>query len=167
MRKSSRRDKAVAKTIRVYFAAPLFTQAEWQWNLKLASELRKLKLQVVLPQDRAAPMLTGDERFDAQTLFHANVSEIEKCDVVLAVFDHADPDSGTSWECGYAYTASRPVIGLRTDLRAGGDDSDRSINLMLSIGCREFLVVPLNKRNDIGFIARHVRDLIIRTTTAD
>lgn len=166
MPKSNRQNKTVAK-LRVYFAAPLFTQAEWQWNLKLASELRKLKLEVILPQDRAEPMLTGDERFNAQTLFHANVSEIERCDVVLAVFDHADPDSGTSWECGYAYKASRPVIGLRTDLRAGGDDSDRPVNLMLSIGCREFLVVPPNKRNDVGFIARELRDLIAKTTTTD
>jgi nucleoside 2-deoxyribosyltransferase len=156
----------VAQKIRVYFAAPLFTQAEWQWNSRLAKELRKLKLKIILPQDRAKPMLNGDEQFNPRALFEANVSEIEKCDVVLAIFDHADPDSGTSWECGYAYKTGRPVVGLRTDLRAGGDDSERPVNLMLSMGCKEFLVVPFNKRDDLMFVARQVSELLVKAATA-
>ncbi len=155
------------KKIRAYFAAPLFTQAEWQWNLRLAKELRKLKINVILPQDRAEPMLNGKEQFDPGVLFGANVSEIDNCDVVLAVFDHPDPDSGTCWECGYAYKAGRPIVGLRTDLRPGGDDPKRPVNLMLSLSCKEFLAVPLDKRDDLLFIARHVADLLHRATGAE
>jgi nucleoside 2-deoxyribosyltransferase len=155
----------MSKRIRVYFAAPLFTQAEWQWNSRLAKELRKSKINVILPQDRAEAMLNGNEAFDPKLLFEANVSEIESCDVVLAVFDQADPDSGTCWECGYAYRMGRPIVGLRTDLRPGGDDSSRPVNLMLSLSCKEFLVVPLDKRDDLFFIAQHLTDLLQRATT--
>src|SRR5205823_14414797 len=42
-----------APKIRVYFAAPLFTQAEWQWNEHLREELQKHQLEVTLPQERA------------------------------------------------------------------------------------------------------------------
>lgn len=156
----------MSKRIRVYFAAPLFTQAEWQWNSRLAKELRKSKINVILPQDRAAAMLNGNETFDPKVLFEANVSEIESCDAVLAVFDQADPDSGTCWECGYAYRTGRPIVGLRTDLRPGGDDSSRPVNLMLSLSCKEFLVVPLDKRADLLFIARKLSDLLHRATMA-
>ena len=157
----------MSKKIRVYFAAPLFTQAEWLWNSRLAKELRKSRINVILPQERAEPMLRGNEPFDTKVLFEANVSEIENCDAVLAVFDQADPDSGTCWECGYAYRAGRPIIGLRTDLRPGGDDSKRPVNLMLSMGCKEFLAVPLDKRDDLLFITRHLTDLLHRATRGE
>lgn len=146
----------------VYFAAPLFTQAEWLWNLHLAETLRELNLEVTLPQTKAQPMLNGDEVFNARQLFQANTSGIDAADVVLAILDHADPDSGTAWECGYAYKAGRPIVGLRTDIRRTGDDPDASVNLMLSQCCDEFLEVPLNKREDLIWVAQQIASLIRR-----
>src|SRR5438309_970678 len=133
----------------IYFAGPLFTQAEWMWNARLASELRKLNLDVILPQDRAKPMLNGTQKFDARAVFVANITGIDNAEVVVAIFDQADPDSGTCWECGYAYGLGRPIIGLRTDIRRCGDDPNAQVNLMLSESCNEFLEVPFNKRDDV------------------
>src|SRR6516164_2313015 len=42
-----------------------------------------------------------------------------------------DPDSGTCWECGYAYQ-KKPVIVFRTDFRAGDEPGKAPFNLMLS-----------------------------------
>src|SRR4051812_46174841 len=103
----------------VYFAGPLFTQAEWQWNAAFAGSLGKLGFDVILPQERESAMQRGGAKVDAATLFAGNVADIERADVLVAVLDGADPDSGTCWEAGYAYKAGRIVIGLRTDLRAG------------------------------------------------
>jgi nucleoside 2-deoxyribosyltransferase len=100
----------MGKKTLIYFAAPLFTQAEWQWNKQLADELTTLDMEVILPQNRAVPMLSGKEEFNARTLFHENITGIEISDIVLAVFDQADPDSGTCWECGYAFKLGRPII---------------------------------------------------------
>ncbi|HEX8160715.1 MAG TPA: nucleoside 2-deoxyribosyltransferase [Pyrinomonadaceae bacterium] len=141
---------------RVYFAAPLFTQAEWVWNARLAAELRARGVEVLLPQETAAPMLNDPSTFDARKLFETNISDLAEAGVVLAVFDQADPDSGTCWECGYAYKAGYPIIGLRTDIRGGGDDPGKAVNLMLSQCCKEFVAVPLNKREDVAWVADQV-----------
>lgn len=145
---------------RIYFAAPLFTQAEWQWNSRLAEELRRLGMNVILPQADAEPMLKGKKSFDAADLFSSNISEIEKADVVLAILDQADPDSGTCWECGYAYKAGRPIVGLRTDFRPAGDDPARPVNLMLGRSCKGFVAVPPNKIDDLSYVAEQVVKVI-------
>lgn len=144
---------------RIYFAGPLFTQAEWQWNARLAKELNDIGFDVVLPQVRAEPMLFGDEPFNPSVLFSANVEEIENADMVLAVLDQADADSGTCWECGYAYKAMRPIIGLRTDIRKAADDPS-GVNLMLSQSCARFLAVPYEKRDDLAWVANQLAELI-------
>src|SRR5689334_20493882 len=102
-------------SLRVYLAGPLFTQAEWLWNERFADELRARSLDVILPQQRAQPMLTGHESFDALILFKANVEAIDSAAAVVAVLDGADADSGTAWECGYAFKAGIPIIAVRTD----------------------------------------------------
>lgn len=145
---------------RIYFAAPLFTQAEWQWNSRLADALRELGMNIILPQKKAEPMLKGEKPFDADRLFSLNTSEIENADIVLAILDQADPDSGTCWECGYAYKAGRPIVGLRTDFRAAGDDSERPVNLMLGRSCKGFVAVPRHKVDDLAYVAEQVATVI-------
>jgi nucleoside 2-deoxyribosyltransferase len=145
---------------RLYFAAPLFTQAEWQWNERLRDELVKRGLDVILPQDRQKPMLDGSDPFDPQALFDHNVSSIEAANGILAVLDQADPDSGTCWECGYAYHRGLPIIGLQTDLRIIGDDPGASTNLMLSRSCRVLIRVPPRMRDDVAWIAQRVAEAV-------
>jgi len=144
---------------RIYFAAPLFTQAEWLWNLQLAEKLRAFNFDIILPQLRAEPMLLKKESFDPLILFAANVQEIDQADIVLAILDQADPDSGTCWECGYAYKAGKPIIGLRTDIRNSADDPS-GVNLMLFHCCAKFLLVPLEKRSDIDWVALRLSELV-------
>jgi len=45
--------------------------------------------------------------------------------------DGADPDSGTCWECGYAFK-QKPVIVFRSDFRRGEEPGKGSYNLMLT-----------------------------------
>lgn len=47
---------------------------------------------------------------------HANLGLINQCDIVIAnlnPFRGKEPDSGTVFECGYAYAKSKPVIGYK------------------------------------------------------
>ena len=90
-----------------------------QWNAQFAGQLRSSGFKVILPQERALPMLQGFEKFSASTLFTANVRSLEEADVILANLDGADADSGTCWECGYAFKAGVPILGIRTDIRQG------------------------------------------------
>ena len=140
----------------LYVAGPLFTQAEWTWNSRLAAALR-VRYDAVLPQEAAVHMLTGAAPFDAGELFRVNVAAIERVDVVIAILDGADADSGTSWECGYAYKLGKPIIVVLTDLRRSGDDPGAGVNLMLSQSCRKPLIVlPLGKRDDFEWVVEQI-----------
>ena len=88
------------KNSKLYFAEPLFTQAEWRWNAEVAQSLRKLGYEVILPQERAESMLNGREAFNPQVLFSENITGVCEAAFVLAILDGADPDSGTCSECG-------------------------------------------------------------------
>jgi nucleoside 2-deoxyribosyltransferase len=144
----------------IYFAAPLFTQAEWQWNELLAKILERNNFNVILPQSRANKMLNGKIKFDPLKLFLGNIEDIKRANVVLAILDQPDPDSGTCWECGYAYNLGRPIVGLRTDIRRSSDGPDTSVNLMLSLSCKKFIEVPLRKRNAVKWVANEVAKAI-------
>ena len=140
----------------IYFAAPLFTQAEWLWNAQLAAGLRERGLEVILPQERSVPMLAGEEPLDGRLLFRENVAGIERADVVVAVWDQADPDSGTAWECGYAFRLGRPIVALRTDFRSAGDTTDSPVNLMLAASSNVILTLPLARRTDLAWVAEQL-----------
>ncbi len=146
--------------MRIYLAGPLFTQAEWQWNERLAQELGEHSLDVILPQRGAQPMLSGEKAFNAEALFTANIESIENADAVVAIFDGPDVDSGTAWECGYAFKAMKPVVGVRTDIRAGGDDPKAGTNLMVSRSCGATVAVPLANRTDLSSVARAIAEAI-------
>ncbi len=61
-----------------------------------------------------------------------NAELIDRCDGVLAVLDGPDVDSGTAAEIGYAGARGKPVVGLRTDLRPGGDNPATPVNLQVA-----------------------------------
>lgn len=95
-------------TWRIYMAGPLFTRGEADFNAALASRLRGHE--VFLPQE------TEQRNATAASIFLGDVAGIEWANVVVANMDGADPDSGTCWECGFAYKR-KPVILYRTDIR--------------------------------------------------
>jgi len=119
-------------SLTVYFAAPLFTQAERLWNRAVADQLvQESGCTLILPQrfDLDAG-LEGDERLEK--LFQECVDGVDACDVMVAVLDGADGDSGMAFEVGYAYARGKPVIGVRTDFR---EQHDQGANIMLSRSC--------------------------------
>jgi nucleoside 2-deoxyribosyltransferase len=120
----------------VYLAGPLFTQAERRWNQELAKALTERGFDMLVPQVLAEALISETGFFDPKALFNLAVETVKKSDVVLAVLDGADPDSGTAFECGVAWSSGIPIVGLRTDCRKGGDGTD-NVNLMLSASSLE------------------------------
>ncbi|MFO0956607.1 MAG: nucleoside 2-deoxyribosyltransferase [Isosphaeraceae bacterium] len=118
--------------MRIYFAGPLFTQAERAWNRQVAEVLEAAGHQVFLPQNA----MQGHEPADAESIFRKDVEGVATSEALVAVLDGADADSGTCFECGLAYALGIPILAVRTDFRAGGDalpgQALMSINLMLS-----------------------------------
>ncbi|BHH83194.1 nucleoside 2-deoxyribosyltransferase [Desulforhopalus sp. 52FAK] len=136
----------------IYFAGPLFTMAEKQFNLDFSSHLkaRLANIEIILPQERAPAIISQDN--GPYLVFRDCLEMIDKCDLVVAILDGADADSGTSVEIGYAYAAKKPVIGVRTDFRIS---EENGLNLMLANICTE-LVLDVN--SDIHALADKVSE---------
>jgi nucleoside 2-deoxyribosyltransferase len=79
--------------LKLYFAGPLFTTPERNWNASVTDALRAAGHQVFLPQEK-------EPGKDAAGIFAADVTGIDWADTLVAVMDGPDPDSGTSWEVG-------------------------------------------------------------------
>ena len=133
----------------VYLAGPLFTQAEREWNRRLAHQLRStLEWQVVLPQDFAPPN-AADQAGRHAAIFRCCLDGIQAADVLVAVLDGPDVDSGTAFEVGYAHALGKPIVGIRTDYRKL---QERGTNLMLSRSCHA-LVQRCAPTDDVADLA--------------
>lgn len=78
-----------------------------------------------------------------------DIEGLEWAEVVVANMDGPDPDSGTCWECGYAYR-KKPVVLYRTDFRAAGDTESGFYNLMLSESADARIDLPFAKIGDVA-----------------
>jgi nucleoside 2-deoxyribosyltransferase/predicted secreted protein len=121
-------DVATFSRYLVYLAAPLFSEAERNYNLSIAGLLRENFFDVFLPQE------TGDDsearnKEEQGRIFADNLKALKNSDILVAIADGADADSGTSWEMGYAYGIGKQVIALRTDFRRVS--MHEQVNLML------------------------------------
>lgn len=113
---------------RIYFAAPLFSAAERDFNKKVRDVLEEAHFDVYLPQE-VGDTDAGRTHSSQSEIFRRDVEAIEQADAVVAVVDGADADSGTAWEMGYAHARGTPVVALRTDFRRAGHNEH--VNLML------------------------------------
>jgi nucleoside 2-deoxyribosyltransferase len=110
--------------MRIYFAGPLFSAAERDWNATLAAALRGAGHEVFMPQEQ-------EPGKDAAGIFATDVGGIDWADGLVAIMDGADPDSGTCWEVGYAY-GKKPIVLVRTDLRRNAGSGGSGYNPMLT-----------------------------------
>ena len=154
--------RASREPLNIYLAGPLFTQAERLWNRELATALEEaLGCKVALPQD-----IPVDERKPKRqrfgAIFRSCIEGLDACDVLVAVVDGADADSGTAFEMGYAYAIGKPVVAVRTDYRR---QQEKGTNLMISRGCHGFVHVPAPQEGVGSVAAKIAREVerVVRT----
>lgn len=111
--------------MKIYFAGPLFSQAERRFNAKLAEELELIGFNVFLPQrdgaEKSSPpysLMDPEER--RRAMFELDREKILESDIFLFVLDGRVPDEGACVELGIAYSDKKEkiLIGLQTDSRA-------------------------------------------------
>ena len=130
---------------RIYLASPLGFAASTRGFMAETIERLSKVVTVVNPWDdtsfaadfeRAHALTDINQRREA---FHRinlgigakNERMIRSVDMLVAVLDGVDVDSGTAGEMGFAYGIGKPVYGLRTDFRVTGDNEAAGINLQL------------------------------------
>jgi nucleoside 2-deoxyribosyltransferase len=69
------------------------------------------------------------------------IDAVDRCDVVVAILDGPDSDSGTCIEIAYAHAKGKPVIGVRTDFR---DGEIHGLNIMTAGICTSLIKQPSN-----------------------
>jgi nucleoside 2-deoxyribosyltransferase len=150
---------------KLYLAGPLFTLAEQQFNADLARYLEAKGFEVWLPQEHEPRQKKGEGR--AKAIFRMDVEWLDWADMVVACMDGPDPDSGTAWECGYAFGKGKPVVCYRTDFRVSGDTKGAPYNLMLSESATTRFEVPFRtKTADFHKrVLEHIRKALHATRT--
>lgn len=81
-------------------------------------------------------MPAGEDRVRAWQVLNAEIGainqrHIDDCDVVFAVLDGTDVDSGTAAEIGYAYAKGKLIVGYRGDFRLSADNEGGIVNLQV------------------------------------
>ena len=123
--------------MKIFIAGPLFSQAEREFNLKVDGELRKHGFKTFLPQrdvGKLDELIAKRGKRAYRMIYEQDLQGLEQADVVAAILDGPDVDSGTAFEIGYACAKGKPVIGLKTDMRVFAKDEE--LNNMIMQGIR-------------------------------
>ena len=86
--------------------------------------------------DKIEAMSVGPERVGAWRVLNAEIGKlnqdhIDSSDILFAVLDGVDVDSGTASEIGYAYARKKLIIGYRGDFRLSADNEGGVVNLQV------------------------------------
>jgi nucleoside 2-deoxyribosyltransferase len=111
------------KSIRplIYFAAPLFSDAELTFNRRVTHELEKY-VDVYLPQRDGGKLVDLLEKGVPteraySSIFERDIEALNESDVLLIVLDGRTIDEGAVFELGFAFAKGKRCIGLQTDPR--------------------------------------------------
>ena len=116
---------------KIYLASPLFTDYERKKVQNVASFLRRVGHEVYVPMEHTienAWELPNHEW--ARKVFEEDIKAIQEADTVYCIYYGLYSDSGTAWECGYAYALGKPVRLI--------DESNEEVSLMVVNGSKDW-----------------------------
>lgn len=95
------------------------------WNTRLNKQIKEVSSLEYGKRKRSAWYKLNLE------LGKLNTTEIESSDIILAVLDGVDVDSGTAAEIGYAFAKGKMILGYRGDFRLSADNDGSTVNLQV------------------------------------
>lgn len=134
--------------MRIYLAGPLgFSEAGTAFVPKLKRVLAAAGHRVVDPFTLTDTRAVQGMRYGAarraawrklnRMIGANNRAAIDRCDLVFAVLDGTDVDSGTAAEIGYAFARGKKILGYRGDFRLSADNDGSMVNLQVEYFIRE------------------------------
>ena len=143
---------------KVYFAGPLFNDAEKDYNLKIVTILESYGYEVFLPQRDGflAPEIgemTEEEK--TKIIFEKDTKEVLKADIIFVNLDGRVPDEGACVELGIGYQAGKRCYGIKNDARAAELGMD--INPMIT-GCFTKLFYNLDGEELIKSLEEYLKE---------
>lgn len=103
--------------MKIYLASPLFNGKQKTRIQEVVSYLRKKGNDVFSPMEFEVEDAWGISNKEwAKQVFDHDVKGLEESDVVVAIYEGMNSDTGTCWEIGYAAAKGKDIIVLSTDL---------------------------------------------------
>lgn len=128
----------------IYFASPLFSEMELNYNAQLVKQIREKYTEstVFLPQEQC-DINDKQSYADSMMIAKADTEAVLKSDLVVAILDGLVIDPGVASEIGVAYQAGIPVIGLHSDQRHQGADNQEKLDALQNVAESQFPYVNL------------------------
>ena len=101
--------------MKIYLASPFFNEKEVFVYEQIIGKLRQ-KHEVFVPREHVIENAWEMTNKDwGKAVFDMDIDAIRDCEVVVALNWGIYSDSGTAWECGFAYGIGKNVINIICD----------------------------------------------------
>jgi len=152
--------------MKAYLANGLFSLGDRLVNERLAAAIRQAvpNIELYVPQENDA-INDKSAYADSLAIAEADLEMLQKSDVLVAVLDGVEIDSGVAAEIGAFSMLKRPIIGVFTDVRQQGRENMMKIEALIRDGIenqfvyRNLFVIGLIKRN--GVITTSINDAVL------
>ena len=119
--------------MKIYLASPWFKNNERVMYSQILNKMREQGHEVYAPIEHEIPNAWDLSNAEwGRQVFFADIQAIQECDEVWVLNFGMYSDSGTAWECGYAYGIGKTVRQL-----VYGFGEDKTYSLMMINGCEE------------------------------
>lgn len=151
--------------MKAYLANGLFSIGDRYVNEVIARELRAAipQIDLYVPQENDA-INDKNTYADSLAIAEADLNSLKESDVLIAVIDGVEIDSGVAAEIGAFSMLNRPIVALFSDVRQQGRTNSKKIDALIADGTenqfiyRNLFVVGLIKQN--GVIASTIEEVV-------
>ena len=120
--------------MKIYLASPWFKNNERVMYSQILNKMREQGHEVYAPIEHEIPNAWDLSNAEwGRQVFFADIKDNQDCDEVWVLNFGMYSDSGTAWECGYAYGIGKTVRQL-----VYGFGEDKTYSLMMINGCEEY-----------------------------
>ena len=120
--------------MKIYLASAWFKNNERVMYSQILNKMREQGHEVYAPIEHEIPNAWDLSNAEwGRQVFFADIQAIQDCDEVWVLNFGMYSDSGTAWECGYAYGIGKTVRQL-----VYGFGEDKTYSLMMINGCEEY-----------------------------
>ncbi len=128
---------------KIYIASPFFCEKETGVLDRVEKILKGRGFDVFSPREHEVREGNVGKPEWSKATFNNDKDAIDRCDVVVMLYWGNYSDSGTAWECGYAFATQKPVVVIQL-----GESS----NLMIHEGSHANLM-SINELENYDFFA--------------
>lgn len=142
--------------VKAYLANGLFSMGDRYVNEVLARQLREAipAIDLYVPQEN--PAINDKSAFaTSEAIAQADLAALAASDVLIAVIDGIEIDSGVAAEIGVFSTFNRPIVAVFTDVRQQGTTHPQKLEILQQdptenqFVYRNLFVVGLIKQNGV------------------